>query len=101
MSFTLNLQIPANHEAETITIDTTIPQVTISNNSELINEEFYNGSTTFTIVVKERNFSASCMNIDIKNSYTSAIPVVEFVDDNELINCFLFYYVIYFLNLCI
>ena len=52
--------------------------MTITNPSRLINDRYYQGSTTFTITVTERNFDPTLMIDTIRNTYTSAQPSVSF-----------------------
>ena len=68
----------ANAKSTPFTIDTIAPQVTITNPSRLINDRYYQGSTTFTITVTERNFDPTLMIDTIRNTYTSAQPSVSF-----------------------
>lgn len=72
----------ANINSTPFTIDTIAPQVTINNPSRLINTRYYQGSTTFTITVTERNFDPSLMIDTIRNTYTSAQPSVSFSSAN-------------------
>lgn len=60
------------------TIDTIAPVVTITNPSTVLNGKYYQGSTSFTISVTERNFDPSLMVDTITNTYTSSRPTVEF-----------------------
>lgn len=61
------------------TIDTIAPQVTITTNPlDLKNSRYYQGSTSFTITVTERNFDSSLMISSIQNSYSQVQPSVTF-----------------------
>lgn len=69
--------------SEKFTIDTIAPQISIVNNSQLLNELYYNGSTQFTITVTERNFSPDLIVGNIKNNFTNAIPTISFSTDEN------------------
>lgn len=69
--------------SEAFSIDTIAPEISISNNSELINDMYYRNNTSFTITVTERNFDAGMMSASISNGFTGAIPTVSFQKSNS------------------
>ena len=76
----------AENESESIksdkfTIDTIVPQIYIENKSKLINQMYYNGSTTFTITIVERNFSPEYFDAMIRNTYNGVVPNVKYTTD--------------------
>lgn len=68
-------------KSETFTIDTIPPQISIVNESTLINDKFYAGSTTFRITVTERNFDEALIIRRIENTFGNAIPNIVFDGD--------------------
>lgn len=70
--------------SEAFSIDTIAPEVSISNNDELINGMYYPGSTAFTITVTERNFDADLMAATITNSFTGVTPSVTFQSNGSV-----------------
>ena len=70
-------------KSETFTIDTIPPQISIVNESTLINEKFYAGSTTFRITVTERNFDEALIIRRIENTFGNAIPNIVFDGDSN------------------
>ncbi|MBD5111498.1 MAG: hypothetical protein HDT42_03050 [Ruminococcaceae bacterium] len=88
ISMTFNATDRAGNVCESIesskfTIDTTIPKITVSNTSALLNDLYYNGSTEFTINVVERNFSPEMITCKIENFFTAASPIVSFYSDEN------------------
>lgn len=70
-------------KSETFTIDTIPPQISIVNESILINDKFYAGSTTFRITVTERNFDEALIIRRIENTFGNAIPNIVFDGDSN------------------